>query len=219
MRSKLIKQSLVYVQVWPFQWGPIGDVGVLHEMVGGDLKFSGLLPQPINSCMAVMDYCLSQKQPIVSSFVKSSQSSTQDSKDKRDLVQSVVRILGVKDPSKMNPSVSLGELGIDSLMSIEVKQLLERDYDVTLPLQEIRQLTVIQIKEIGDSCSGNSPASETSATAETGLDQETQHLKRKENGRLSQDLLITMCEHHREKNYESAIASTEGSHGWIFFKD
>ncbi|KAL1485897.1 hypothetical protein MTO96_047180, partial [Rhipicephalus appendiculatus] len=75
------------------QWGPIGDVGILHEMVGGDMKFSGLLPQPINSCMAVMDYCLSQKQPIVSSFVKSSQSSTQDSKDKRDLVQSVVRIL------------------------------------------------------------------------------------------------------------------------------
>ncbi|XP_049273337.1 fatty acid synthase-like [Rhipicephalus sanguineus] len=149
------------------QWGPIGEVGVFHETMGTDAEFYGLLPQPINSCMAVMDYFLSQKQPVVSCFVKSSQSSTPDSKDKRDLVESVVHILGVKDPSKMNPSVSLGELGIDSLMSIEVKQLLERDCDVSLSMQEIRQLTVGQLSDFSlVSCRSQPP--ETEASAETG---------------------------------------------------
>ncbi|KAL1470636.1 hypothetical protein MTO96_040325 [Rhipicephalus appendiculatus] len=140
--------------------------------MGSDGQFFGLLPQPINSCMTVMDYFLSQKQPIVSCFVKSSMSSTQDSSEKRDLVESVVHILGIKDPSKMNPSVSLGELGIDSLMGIEVKQLLEREYDVALSMQEIRQLTISEIKEIGEASLHQKLAHETSAPAETGQDPE-----------------------------------------------
>ncbi|KAL1472374.1 hypothetical protein MTO96_039376 [Rhipicephalus appendiculatus] len=152
------------------QWGPIGDVGVVHESVGAgvDLDFFGLLPQPISSCMEVMDYCLSQKQPVISCFVKSSPSSKQDSKDRRDLVKSVVHILGIRDLSKMSPTVTLGELGIDSLMSVELKQLLERDFDVTVSTQDVRQLTVGQLKEISEGGSGSTPATEVPAPAETG---------------------------------------------------
>ncbi|KAL1442292.1 hypothetical protein MTO96_046482, partial [Rhipicephalus appendiculatus] len=72
----------------------------------------------------------------------------------------------IKDVSKVNPTASLGELGIDSLMSVEVKQLLERDYDVVLSMQETRKITVSQLQEIGEACSGNSSAPETSAPAE-----------------------------------------------------
>ncbi|XP_075725717.1 fatty acid synthase isoform X2 [Rhipicephalus microplus] len=75
------------------QWGPIGDVGVVHDSVDVDFDFFGLLLQPISSCIEVMDYCLSQKQPIVSCFVKSSPSEKQDSKNRQDLVQRVVHIL------------------------------------------------------------------------------------------------------------------------------
>ncbi|XP_065297860.1 fatty acid synthase-like [Dermacentor albipictus] len=143
------------------QWGPIGDVGVVHDVFGDDASVAGLLPQPINSCLEVLDYFLSQSHPVVSCFVKKNQSSASDSIDKRDLVQSLVHILGIKDPSKMSPTVSLGELGIDSLMGIEVKQLLERDYDVALTAQEIRQLTVNQLREISKACSENSPVPDT----------------------------------------------------------
>lgn len=149
------------------QWGPIGDVGVVHENVGVDWEYFGLLPQPISSCIEVMDYFLSQKQPVVSCFVKSSPSSKQDSKDKRDLVQSVVHILGIRDTSKLSPTITLDELGIDSLMSVELSQLLERDYDMTVPFQDIRQLTVGQLKEIGEGGSGSAPASEAPVAADT----------------------------------------------------
>ncbi|KAH7938652.1 hypothetical protein HPB51_028830 [Rhipicephalus microplus] len=84
---------------WPWsslaiQWGPIGEVGAFHESMHTETQFFGLMPQPINSCLAVMDYFLSQKQPVVSCFVKSTKSSTQDSGEKRNLVESVARILG-----------------------------------------------------------------------------------------------------------------------------
>ncbi|KAH7943061.1 hypothetical protein HPB52_004878 [Rhipicephalus sanguineus] len=152
------------------QWGPIGEVGVVHESVGTDVDFFGLVPQPISSCMEVMDYCLSQREPVVSCFLKSSPSSKQGSKDTRDLVESVVHILGISDLSKMSPTVTLGELGIDSLMCVELKQLLERYYDVSVTTQEIRQLTVGQLKEISEGRSGSSPLSEVPAPDETGDD-------------------------------------------------
>ncbi|XP_070380711.1 fatty acid synthase-like [Dermacentor albipictus] len=148
------------------QWGPIGDVGVVHDVFGDDATVAGLLAQPIKSCLEVLDYFLSQNHPVVSCFVKKSQSSNSDSTEKRDLVESVVHILGIKDPSKMSPTVSLGELGIDSLMGLEVKQLLERDYDVDLSAQEIRQLTINQLKEISEAGGDNSPVPDTSAPAE-----------------------------------------------------
>ncbi|KAK8777046.1 hypothetical protein V5799_029609, partial [Amblyomma americanum] len=131
------------------QWGAIGDVGVLHESKGTDVVVGGTVPQQITSCMTVMDRFLSQSHPVVSSLVKADLSYKSDSKDRQDLIRSIAHILGVKDPSSLKPNISLGELGMDSLMSVEVKQTLERGYDLTLSMQEIRQLTINQLREIG----------------------------------------------------------------------
>ncbi|XP_075558776.1 fatty acid synthase-like isoform X2 [Dermacentor variabilis] len=148
------------------QWGPIGDVGVVHEVFGADVTVTGLPPQSINSCLEVLNYFLGQRHPVVSCFVKASLSTTADSGEKQDILQSVSHIIGIKYPSNVSPTVSLGELGIDSLMTIEVKQLLERDYDVALTVQKIRQLSFSQLSEISEACSDNSPAPHTSAPAE-----------------------------------------------------
>lgn len=146
------------------QWGAIGDVGVLHDTMGADVVVGGTLPQRISSCMAVMDRFLSQSHPVVSSLVKADLTSKSDGKAKQDLVQSIAHILGVKDPSSLNPNMSLGELGMDSLMGVEVKQTIERDYDVALSMQEIRQLTINRLREIGGGAS-SAPANSDSAAA------------------------------------------------------
>lgn len=146
------------------QWGAIGDVGVLHDTMGADVVVGGTLPQKISSCMAVMDRFLSQSHPVVSSLVKADLSAKSDGKNKQDLVQSIAHILGVKDPSSLNPNISLGELGMDSLMGVEVKQTIERDYDVALSMQEIRQLTISRLREIGGGASSASAKSDGSAT-------------------------------------------------------
>ena len=56
---------------------------------------------------------------------------------------------GVKDVKSVNVSMTLAELGLDSLMGVEIKQLLERDYEVNLSAKEIRSLSVTQLQAIG----------------------------------------------------------------------
>ncbi|XP_041363356.1 fatty acid synthase-like [Gigantopelta aegis] len=143
------------------QWGAIGDVGVILETMGGnDTVIGGTLPQRISSCMATLDRFLNQCHPVVSSFVMAEKStrSTGQNDGGPDLVESVARILGVKDISQINPESSLADLGIDSLMGVEVKQTLERDFDVSLSMREIRQLSVSKLRAIAGSSVEASPA-------------------------------------------------------------
>ncbi|KAH9365948.1 hypothetical protein HPB48_000707 [Haemaphysalis longicornis] len=110
--------------------------------MGADVVVGGTVPQQMRSCLEVMDRFLKQSRPIVSSFVKADLTSKAETKDKNDLVLSIMSILGVKDPSCLKPDMSLGELGMDSLMSVKVKEVVERDHDRALSMQEVRQLTV-----------------------------------------------------------------------------
>ncbi|XP_049273356.1 LOW QUALITY PROTEIN: fatty acid synthase-like [Rhipicephalus sanguineus] len=152
------------------QWGAIGDVGVLHDNMGADTTVAGIEQQSIRSCMAVMDHFSAKSHPVVSSFVKSSLSRTADSKDKGNLVQNVAHILGIKDSTALNPGITLGELGIDSLMTVEVRQLSERDYDVALSMQEIRLLSVAQLREISEACTDQKVIPENSDAVEANHD-------------------------------------------------
>ena len=51
----------------------------------------------------------------------------------------------MNDVSQLNPDANLGDLGLDSLMGVEIKQALERDHDITLSMKEIRTVSVILI--------------------------------------------------------------------------
>ena len=78
------------------QWGAIGDVGVVLEMMGGnDAVIGGTLPQRITSCMEVLDHFLCQQQPVVSSFVLAERIAVKtEGGSQRDLVDAVAHILG-----------------------------------------------------------------------------------------------------------------------------
>ncbi|OTF78844.1 Fatty acid synthase-like protein [Euroglyphus maynei] len=131
------------------QWGPIGDVGyIIDNFRGNDIVICGTVPQRIPSCLNVLDRLLQNPFAVCSSLIWS------DKKfglhcGKTSLIKTVAHILGVKDYEKLEPNVTLGELGMDSLMTVEVKQVIERDYDVVFSLQDLRKLTVAQIIEIG----------------------------------------------------------------------
>ncbi len=53
-------------------------------------------------------------------------------------MQTIAHILGVQDVKQLDFNASLGDLGLDSLMGVEIKQALERDYDVVLSMKDIR---------------------------------------------------------------------------------
>lgn len=143
------------------QWGAIGDVGVVSESMGGnDVVIGGTLPQRMPSCLSTLDRFLTSNQSVCASLVKAARKS--ESKGKQQgLLKSIGNILGV-DPASLSPNTTLGELGMDSLMGVEIKQTLERDYDFTLSMQQLRNLTVEQLDKIG---SGNQTSVETTQQA------------------------------------------------------
>jgi fatty acid synthase len=135
------------------QWGAIGDVGVVSERMGGDdTVVGGTLPQRMNNCLEVLDNFLTQthKAVLTSLVAAPKQGGKKDGGKKANLVDAVANILGVKDAGSLNPDLTLAELGMDSLMGVEVKQTLERDYELTLSPTEIRTLTINKLKAINE---------------------------------------------------------------------
>lgn len=57
---------------------------------------------------------------------------------------------GVRDVNSLNADASLADLGLDSLMGVEVRQTLERDYDIVMAMREIRQLTISKLRELAN---------------------------------------------------------------------
>ncbi|XP_076049052.1 fatty acid synthase-like [Oratosquilla oratoria] len=131
------------------QWGAVGDVGVLADTMG-DVEVGGTLPQSLRSILATMDVLLQQNAPVVSSCCFAARHRKSDSSSSASLVAAVANILGVKDLSTVRKDVTLGDLGLDSLMSVEVKQTLEREADVVLNPSEVRQLTLGAIEKLYD---------------------------------------------------------------------
>lgn len=153
------------------QWGAIGDVGVVLETMGdNDTVIGGTLPQRIASCLEVLDRFLCQRQPVMSSFVLAERTVTkQEAGGQRDLVEAVAHILGVRDVNSLNADASLADLGLDSLMGVEVRQTLERDYDIVMTMREIRQLTINKLRELANNKPEGSNDSSNAAAKRDGI--------------------------------------------------
>ena len=54
----------------------------------------------------------------------------------------------MRNTDEMNMDMALGDLGLDSLMGVEVKETLERDFAQTFDMKEIRLLTFDKLQQI-----------------------------------------------------------------------
>lgn len=150
------------------QWGAIGDVGLLAEFqlsnMGKDI--SGTLPQSIVSCLEVLDRLLISTDAIVSSMVVADKHSSDSGK--RNIIDTILKIMGVRDKKTISMDSTLTQLGIDSLMGVEIQQVLERDYDIIFTSQELRSLTLSQLEKraMAKHSSGNPNSSDDLAADE-----------------------------------------------------
>nr|XP_033193891.1 fatty acid synthase [Bombus vancouverensis nearcticus] len=137
------------------QWGAIGDVGLILDKMGGfnDTEVGGTLPQRIQNCLETMDIFLQQPHPILASLVTASKDNAVENANKVSVVQAIANILGIKALETVNGSTSLADLGMDSLMGTEIKQTMERNYDIVLSALEIRNLTFDKLGKL-DNTSG-----------------------------------------------------------------
>lgn len=92
-----------------------------------------------------MDVFMQQPHAVLASMVVAEKRKA-DTSGSVSLISCVANILGLKDIKNINDSATLADLGMDSLMGAEIKQTLERNFDIVMNAQEIRQLTFGKIK-------------------------------------------------------------------------
>lgn len=56
-----------------------------------------------------------------------------------------MNIMSIRDIKSLSMETTLSELGMDSLMTVEIQQTLEREYDLVIPAQELRSMTLSQL--------------------------------------------------------------------------
>lgn len=129
------------------QWGAVGDVGLLADLqeINMDMEISGTLPQRITNCLEVLDSLLHVDEPVVASMVVAEKRF--DDVKKGNIVDAVLNIMSIRDKKLVSMDASLSRLGMDSLMGVEIQQILERDYDVVISSQEMRSLTLSQLEK------------------------------------------------------------------------
>ncbi|KAJ9597742.1 hypothetical protein L9F63_011350 [Diploptera punctata] len=127
------------------QWGPVGDVGVVYDTIGNNVVMIGTVPQNIESCLRTLEQALRQSHAVVASHVLHDTDIT--SVEEKDILSTVANVLGIKDISSVNPNADAEDLGIDSLMSAEIKSTLQDEFSVNLSSQEIYKLMVSTLRE------------------------------------------------------------------------
>ncbi|XP_046739717.1 fatty acid synthase-like [Diprion similis] len=129
------------------QWGAVGDVGLVAEMQedNKEVIIGGTLQQRILSCLQKLDAFLNQESPVVSSMVVAEKKSGGAG---ADILTTVVDIMGLKDLKAISLQTPLSELGMDSMMAVEIKQTLEREFEVFLTASDIRSLNFSKLQEM-----------------------------------------------------------------------
>lgn len=161
------------------------------------------------SCLNAMDVFLQQPKPTVASMVLADKSGgRKDGGKKTSLIEAVARILGMKNASNINVNANLAELGMDSLMGVEVKQTLERDHDIVFSMQEIRQLTLARLKEIDEGeGEGDASASRKCSRSEDGegsevmeMADDSQQVKMFMNELMPKEAIVKLSEGKKKEN-------------------
>ena len=108
--------------------------------------FAGILLQRISSCLDVLDRFMQSSSPVLSSIVKADLENERD-KSEDEVLHQLCNHLGI---DRRPGDETLGDVGLDSMMAVEIQQRLERDYDITLALSDIKKITVGELKEFRD---------------------------------------------------------------------
>ncbi|XP_024893544.1 fatty acid synthase-like, partial [Temnothorax curvispinosus] len=129
------------------QWGAVGDVGLVADMQedNKELIIGGTLQQQISSCLDTLEIFLLQDHPVVSSMVVAEKAKIDGS---MNIYETVAHIMGLKNINTVPPNVSLAEMGMDSMMAVEIKQTLKREFDISLTTQDIRTLNFVKLKQM-----------------------------------------------------------------------
>ncbi|KAG5675346.1 hypothetical protein PVAND_005256 [Polypedilum vanderplanki] len=123
------------------QWGPISEVGMLSE---GETPILMVGYQSLLSVLESLDILLLHPDPIVASTVFLDKNIQSD--EKLGLIDMLMKLLNIEDRKTISMNSTFSQLGIDSLAGVEMQQLIEREYGVTLSAKELRTLSLAELE-------------------------------------------------------------------------
>nr|XP_050845903.1 fatty acid synthase-like [Vespula vulgaris] len=137
------------------QWGAIGDVGLVADMQNDDkeLTIGGTLQQKLSSCLEELNRFLVQDKAVVSSILVAEKRAV---RDVNNVVDAVFNIMGINDLKNIRPHTTLAELGMDSMMTVEIQDILGREYEIYLTTHHIRSLNYSNLMEMNNKLTDNS---------------------------------------------------------------
>ncbi|XP_071575421.1 fatty acid synthase-like [Temnothorax nylanderi] len=129
------------------QWGAVGDVGLVADMQeeNKELVIGGTLQQRISSCLDTLEVFLLQDRPVVSSMVVAEKAKIGGS---MNIYETIAHMMGLKNINAIPSNMPLAEMGMDSMMAVEIKQMLEREFDISLTAQDIRTLNFAKLRQM-----------------------------------------------------------------------
>ncbi|KAG5669844.1 hypothetical protein PVAND_000135 [Polypedilum vanderplanki] len=124
------------------QWGPVADVGLLSDVENPTIYFYDF--QSITSILESLDTLLLHPDAIVGCVVLADK--FDESNKQMGLIDMLMKLLNIEDRKSISMNSNFSQLGIDSLVGIEMQQLIEREYGLTLTAKEIRTLSLAELE-------------------------------------------------------------------------
>ncbi|XP_076294049.1 fatty acid synthase-like isoform X1 [Lasioglossum baleicum] len=130
------------------EWGAVAEVGLAAKILENNKEYvyEGTLHQRISSCLEELDKFLCHSRPIVASMVLAEKRHSVS--EVSTVLEAVMAIMSMKDLKNVSQTASLADLGMDSMMVAEIKQMLERDFEICLTARAIRALNVAKLIEL-----------------------------------------------------------------------
>ncbi|XP_037026904.1 fatty acid synthase-like [Bradysia coprophila] len=126
------------------QWAAIGDVGILMSLCDDNIRVDlrGTVPKRMDTCLNALDELLTHSEPTVA--CTQVQLKKQQTTNKFNVTESICQILGI-DQKLISMNARLSHLGMDSLMAVEVRQMLRREINLVLSYDQIKKVTIGQL--------------------------------------------------------------------------
>lgn len=144
MESLSLKRHQQGLPALSVEWGVIGDTGIVAETSkSNEMVLLGTRAQRLHSCFDTLGSFLQESLPVRISYIRHLESESKKGNNEcLNLISIISRLLGIKDMSSIDPDITLGGLGVDSLIAVEIKQTLDKILAQQISMKEVRELKV-----------------------------------------------------------------------------
>lgn len=126
------------------QWAAIGDVGMVVTLNDKNVRVDlrGTLPKRIDTCLHALDKLLTHSEGTVACMQVAAKK--QQMTSKFNLLENIGHMLGV-DQKLISMNEKLSHVGLDSLMAVELRLMLQRELNLRLSYDELKNLSIGQL--------------------------------------------------------------------------